>query len=333
MTSSLRILSIFVVFVGICVYVFFLIFLPTHNIILTSEGETPDMSLTGNVGDFVGGTIGTIFTLASALLVIVTLREQENQNARDRFAQSFYEMLHLHRENVSEMSLSKGKGITLNGRMVFSELIKEYTQVYKLIDSYCENILSCSKCESVKNYLNVKEKRLLLEMKLTYGYFFYGSDDYTLDQASNDEDRIQVELKRLLDYNNYTISSHNVLLGHYFRHLFQMVKMLEDEGSLKDFDRYNYAKQLRAQLNDDEQLLLHYNAMSEIGAEWYKPYRRSTRERKPMSLIERYQLIKNIPSNMEVLGVKTELLKMQRRVPVEGIILHIIRKYIKTLFP
>ena len=83
MTLSLRILSIFVVFVGICVFVFFLIFLPTHNIILTSEGETPDMSLTGNVGDFVGGTIGTIFTLASALLVIVTLREQENQNARD----------------------------------------------------------------------------------------------------------------------------------------------------------------------------------------------------------------------------------------------------------
>lgn len=333
MTPFLRYSSILIIVVGICVFVFFWFFLSTHNIILTPEGETPDMPLTGNIGDFVGGTIGTIFTLASALLVIVTLHEQEKQNARDRFAQSFYEMLHLHRENVSEMSLSKGKGITLKGRMVFSELIKEYTQVYKLIDSYCENILSCSKCESVKDYLNAKEKRSLLEMRLTYGYFFYGSEDYTLDQASNDEVRIQKELKRLLNYNNFTISSHNVLLGHYFRHLFQMVKMLENEVSLKDIDRYNYAKQLRAQLNDDEQLLLHYNAMSEIGAEWYKPYRRSTRERKPMSLIERYQLIKNIPSNMEVLGVKTELLKMQRRVPVEGIILHIIRKYIKTLFP
>ena len=134
--------------------------------------------------------------------------------------------------------------------MVFSELIKEYTQVYKLIDSYCENILSCSKCESVKDYLNAKEKRSLLEMRLTYGYFFYGSEDYTLDQASNDEVRIQKELKRLLNYNNFTISSHNVLLGHYFRHLFQMVKMLENEVSLKDIDRYNNAKQLRAQLND-----------------------------------------------------------------------------------
>jgi len=318
MTSLLRYLSIFIIFVGICVFIYFWIFLSTHNIIITPEGETPDMPLTGNIGDFIGGAIGTIFTLASALLVIVTLREQEKQNARDRFAQSFYEMLHLHRENVSEMSLSKGKGITLKGRMVFSELIKEYTQVYKLIDSYCENILSCSKCESVKNYLNVKEKRLLLEMKLTYGYFFYGSDDYTLAQASNDEDRIQAELKRLLDYNNFTISSHNVLLGHYFRHLFQMVKMLENEVSLKESDRYKYARQLRAQLNDDEQLLLHYNAMSEIGAEWYKPYRKSTWERNPMSLIERYQLIKNVPSKMEVLGVKTERLKMQRRVPVEG---------------
>lgn len=318
MTSLLRYLSIFIIFVGICVFIYFWIFLSAHNIIITPEGETPDMPLTGNIGDFIGGAIGTIFTLASALLVIVTLREQEKQNARDRFAQSFYEMLHLHRENVSEMSLSKGKGITLKGRMVFSELIKEYTQVYKLIDSYCENILSCSKCESVKNYLNVKEKRLLLEMKLTYGYFFYGSDDYTLAQASNDEDRIQAELKRLLDYNNFTISSHNVLLGHYFRHLFQMVKMLENEVSLKESDRYKYARQLRAQLNDDEQLLLHYNAMSEIGAEWYKPYRKSTWERNPMSLIERYQLIKNVPSKMEVLGVKTERLKMQRRVPVEG---------------
>lgn len=44
-------------------------------------------------------------------------------------------------------------------------------------------------------------------------------------------------------------------------------------------------------------------------------------------------MIKNIPSNVEVLGVKTELLKIQEVVPVEGIILHIIRKYIKTLFP
>ena len=95
MTTFLRFLSILVIVTGICTLLYYWNFLSTHNIILTPEGQTPDMPLTGNIGDFVGGTIGTIFSLAGALLVIVTLREQEVQNTRDRFAQSFYEMLHL----------------------------------------------------------------------------------------------------------------------------------------------------------------------------------------------------------------------------------------------
>lgn len=306
MTTFLRILSILVIVTGICTLLYYWNFLCTHNIILTPEGQIPDMPLTGNIGDFVGGTIGTIFTLAGALLVIVTLREQEMQNTRDRFAQSFYEMLHLHRENVSELSLEKSGGVTLNGRLVFAELIREYTQVYQLIDSYCRNILSCTKTETIKNYLKDDVKRLLFEMKLSYGYFFYGSDDYVLYHANEEETLIQSEIKRLLNYNYFTISSHNVLLGHYFRHLFQMVKMLENEKYLKESERYTYAKQLRAQLNDNEQLLLYYNSMSEIGFEWLKPHKNKTWGRKHKCPIERFKMIKNIPSNMEILGIKPQ---------------------------
>lgn len=306
MTTILRYLSILVIVIGICTLLFYWNFLCTHNIILTPKGKTPDMSLTGNIGDFVGGTIGTIFTLASALLVIVTLREQEKQNTRDRFAQSFYEMLHLHRENVSELSLEKSGGVILNGRQVFAELIREYTQVYKLIDSYCVNILSCTKSDTIKNYLKEDEKRQLFEMKLSYGYFFYGSDDYVFYYANEEEILIQSEIKRLLNYNYFTISSHNVLLGHYFRHLFQMVKMLENEKSLKESERYTYAKQLRAQLNDNEQLLLYYNAMSEIGSEWLKPHNKNIWRRKYKCPIERFKMTKNIPSNIEILGIKPQ---------------------------
>lgn len=306
MIALLRYLSFIVIGVGICLLLFFWFYLCTHNIILTPEGQTPDMPLTGNIGDFVGGTIGTIFTLASALLVIVTLREQEKQNTRDRFAQSFYEMLHLHRENVSELSLAKSDGVTLNGRLVFEELIKEYTQVYKLIDSYCRNILSCTNTDRIKDYLKNDKKRQLFEMKISYGYFFYGSDDYVFFHANEEEILIQSEIKRLLDYNYFIISSHNVLIGHYFRHLFQMVKMLENEKSLNESEKYTYAKQLRAQLNDNEQLLLYYNAMSEIGSEWLKPHHKNTWGRKYKCPIERFNMIKNIPYNMEILGVKPQ---------------------------
>lgn len=151
MTTFLRYVSYLVIIIGVGSLIYYWYFLYTHNIILTPDGQTPDMSLTGNIGDFVGGTIGTILTLGSAILVIVTLQEQEKQNTRDRFAQSFYEMLHLHRENVSELSLEKTGDITLKGRLVFAELINEYTRVYKLMDSYCINMLSCTDSEDIKN--------------------------------------------------------------------------------------------------------------------------------------------------------------------------------------
>lgn len=178
--------------------------------------------------------------------------------------------------------------------------------MYQLIDSYCRNILSCTKTEAIKNYLKDDVKRLLFEMKLSYGYFFYGSDDYVLYHANEEETLIQSEIKRLLNYNYFTISSHNVLLGHYFRHLFQMVKMLENEKSLKESERYTYAKQLRAQLNDNEQLLLYYNSMSEIGSEWLEPHKNKTWGRKHKCPIERFKMIKNIPSNIEILGIKPQ---------------------------
>ena len=84
MTTFLRYVSYLVIIIGVGSLIYYWYFLYTHNIILTPDGQTPDMSLTGNIGDFVGGTIGTILTLGSAILVIVTLQEQEKQNTRDR---------------------------------------------------------------------------------------------------------------------------------------------------------------------------------------------------------------------------------------------------------
>lgn len=140
-------------------------------------------------------------------------------------------------------------------------------------------------------------------MKMAYGYFFFGAEEYKLRNASDVEKEIQVEIKRLLHFNNYTISSHNVLLGHYYRHLYQTVMMLADERVLSEKEKYAYAKQLRAHLNDDEQLLLYYNAMSEIGADWFYTKHRNISSPKKMCPMARFRMIKNIPFNKEIYGV------------------------------
>lgn len=303
MRTFLRYLSFAIIMVGVGISAFFCYHLITHGIILTPEGKNPDMDLTGGIGDFIGGSVGTVFSLASALLVVLTLREQEEQNRKDRFAQSFYEMVRLHRDNVISLHLPKGASKPFVGREVFSELLEDYGKTYNLIHSYCENLIAKSTSKAIHDYLIDSNKRNIFEMKIAYGYFFFGSEEYKLQQVSKVEVDIINDIKNLLHFNNYTISSHNVLLGHYYRHLYQTVMMLVNENGLSEKEKYSYAKQLRAQLNDDEQLLLYYNAMSETGADWLYTKHRNISQPDKMCPMARFCMIKNIPFNKKIYGV------------------------------
>lgn len=62
-----------------------------------------DNTLFGTYGDFVGGVLGTIFTVISVLLVIKTFKYQqevtksnERQLVVQRFNDLFFELLHLY---------------------------------------------------------------------------------------------------------------------------------------------------------------------------------------------------------------------------------------------
>jgi hypothetical protein len=68
--------------------------------------------------------------------------------------------------------------------------------------------------------------------------------------------------------------------GHYFRHLYHIVKFI-DESKIND--KQSYINLLRAQLSSPELLMLFYNCLSEYGYKRFKP------------LIETYALLENIP--------------------------------------
>ena len=93
-------------------------------------------------------------------------------------------------------------------------------------------------------------------------------------------------------------SGQSQLLGHYFRNIFQIVKFVDSEGSfLTPDEKYEYIKTLRAQLSDFEQLLLYYNALSNLGKRWF--------ENKKESYMIRYKMVKNIPLTL-AFGIQPE---------------------------
>lgn len=310
----LNIISLSLLVFAFVISIVFYIVLRESNYILADSVHKVCMSATGNIGDFVGGVVGTVLSFASVFLLILTLTDQRDQNKLDRFGQTFYEMLHIHNDNVTSMKLKDVDNTT--GRDVFTKLVTDYEHIYDIVHGCFENIRNLvplsgkdkeeknAILERMQEYLEDKQKTIRLNMRIAYGFFFYGSEKFLLKSEIPVENEILEHVKNLLVSGNNMVCSHNVLLGHYYRHMFQMLKVVENASFLDEKEKYRYAKQLRAQLNDDEQVLLYYNSLSDIGKDWIENL--NQKKRKKMCLIARFRMIKNIPYYKEIKGIQPQ---------------------------
>jgi len=83
-------------------------------------------------------------------------------------------------------------------------------------------------------------------------------------------------------YQNF-YPQHQANLGHYFRHLYRIVKFVHD-SSVEN--KSIYTGLIRSQLSAYEQVLLFYNCISSLGNKKFKP------------LVERYALLENMPQKL-----------------------------------
>lgn len=271
-----------------------------------------DPEKAGQFGDFVGGFIGTIAFIVSVFVLYVSYKNQKETNQqmladqdklhkRTTFELRFFELLKFHRENVGEIEV-KGK----TGRTVFVSLIREFR-------------LSLDVVQSVRKSGQLA-RNAAQELDLAYLAFYYGvgpnstrllqnatshlASDLT-DHVIHDLALIQKTFRdRKLGLSNEQnipnkkffewakerlgyppFDGHQSRLGHYYRHLWQMMKYVDGhspQGTAKE-----YAGIVRAQLSNHEQALLCLNALSSIGAAWDGEH----------GLLSKYELIKNIPKS------------------------------------
>lgn len=99
----------------------------------------------------------------------------------------------------------------------------------------------------MKKYLSNPAYKLKLLHDLSYGYFFYGIQNYHLTKDKQDiRFDINVDITAILVVNKTSkdlfASPHNSVLGHYFRHLYQTIRYIADDKDLEENQKYNYAK-------------------------------------------------------------------------------------------
>lgn len=112
------------------------------------------------------------------------------------------------------------------------------------------------------------------------------------------------DFKMDLDYEKY-YGGHQFRLGHFFRHLFQSYKYLNNHKDLSENEKYAYGKMYRAQLSTYEQALLFINSISSIGMKWEFTPEKPTDANIKTNLITTYNLIKNLPGE-HLFGIRYE---------------------------
>lgn len=234
----------------------------------------------GQLGDFVGGYVGTFFALASVVLLTATLRGQRKSAQVLNFEAKYFELLRLHRDNVAELEV---QGVT--GRKLFVVLIREYRAaagVIRLLALAKQKTLTPRQLAHITYYClffgtGPNSSRMLRQSLSEY-------DNELVDAIAEELDRNEIKQsvqgERKLAY--VPFEGHQSRLGHYYRHLYQAIRYVDEQNL--PIDKYQYVKTIRAQLSNHEQALLLLNSLNPIGETWWK-----------RGYILRYRLVQNIP--------------------------------------
>lgn len=245
-----------------------------------------DSSLASNFGSYIGGVLGPLLSTVSVLLLIKTIENQKKDRIVDQLRSHVYELIKYNRDVVNGFEYiinNNGNAFKENGDKFF---IYAKRQIEEAINSVSSIIRKASPEQQVK---------------IGYLVFYYGcgyeSRPTLVDElkkiVSEDQAIDIVNILRLkkTEYDD-TIQyygGHQSRLSHYFRQLYYIVKIVDENKVITMEQKIDFIKILRVQMGNYEQGVLFYNSISSLGNPWSKIGKDGK------SLIEKYELIKNIP--------------------------------------
>jgi hypothetical protein len=245
------------------------------------ESHTVGREAAGQLGSFVGGYIGSFFALTGVVLLFATLRIQRRTSQVQNFETKYFELVRLHRDNVAEIKIQETAG-----RRVFVLLIRELRCILEIVRKVAqESNVELTHEQSLHFayyclYFGVgpnSSRMLKASLSSTFGTEFIESVERALNRG---ETKSEIQREREFGYTPF--EGHQSRLGHYYRHLYQMVRYVDQQTG--PIDKYEYVKTVRAQLSTHEQALLLVNSLTPVGRNWWDNH-----------LITRYRLVQNIP--------------------------------------
>lgn len=218
---------------------FGLIFRWGHIIIWRDPSYIVDHELLGTFGDFIGGVLGTIFTIASVILVAQTFLHQQNvtkdnkiELRTQRFNDSFFELLHLYQSEVRELC------------------------------GYKERIVDIEK-DDKNDRLHIHKEGLQYNDK-----DFFDEEKVKIQKGYRNQRSFDKNRKRAVGYYMLFYTKYRSKIAVYYRTLYRLYELIDKTDLISEIQKKDYAKMIRAQLTESELFFIRYNAMTIYGKQF-----------------------------------------------------------------
>jgi Putative phage abortive infection protein len=244
----------------VCVWLGWAIAIAGVAVYFVSSEGMEDLNL---LGDFYGGSVASLWSLAALLFIFVAFLGQKQQliNQQREVRYNQFELratrveLHRQREQLESQNLTLQKQRFEN---TFFQLINMHNSIVNDMD-----ITSSSKeSETGSDCFHV----------IYYEFRKFVKEGHTIRDYEGQE----FMEKAWLDFYKQYESE----IGHYIRNLYHILKFVNN-ACVEDW--ITYGKFIRSTLSSDELLVLFYNCHTMLGKDKFKP------------LIEKFNLFKNLP--------------------------------------
>lgn len=212
----------------------------------------------GQFGDFIGGVIGTLFSLVGVILFYIALKEQREDFKTNQEALKM--QLDAFEQQIKEFELQR----------------EELTETRKIFEQQTKTMKSQQFESNFYSLLNVFIA--IQENFLNKGLFTQIIDEIKSKIPITDYTSCYNNINS--EYLN-TYLANRADLAKYFMTLYRLFKIIEESPNLADSEKIYYHKILRSQINKDELLVLYYNYHSEFG-------------KKPVPIALKYEYFKHL---------------------------------------
>src|SRR5690606_35837045 len=121
----------FFIIISVAIVAIFLIRISIDGI--TFWNSQVEYDKTGQIGDFIGGVVGTVISAAGFYFLYLTFNEQRKSFEREQLENRFFELIKLHRDNVSELRFDATKLCEDDDSLFIEKNIYEGKSVFKVI--------------------------------------------------------------------------------------------------------------------------------------------------------------------------------------------------------